>query len=72
MEFLYESIPRQGEVQVCFWNPTLTEDFCKIDRGLFEKKARRRQKKFGVPFPFFKNLSVFGKKFEKLTGFQRF
>ena len=45
MEFLYESIPRQGEVQVCFWNPTLTEDFCKIDRGLFEKKSPAQAEK---------------------------
>ena len=45
--------------------PTLTEDFRKIDRGLFWKKARRRRNNFGVPF--FKNLTVFGKNFEKLT-----
>ena len=50
--------------------PTLTEDFRKIDRGLFWKKARRRRKIFGVPF--FKNLTVFGKKIRKINGFLAF
>ena len=50
--------------------PTLTEDFRKIDRGLFRKKARRRRKIFGVPF--FKNLTVFGKKLKNKRFFNGF
>ena len=66
--FNMESYPVKGEVKyVCFWTPlTLTEDFRKIDRGPFYKKARRRRKIFGIPF--FKNLWFF----EKLREFNGF
>ena len=65
-----QSIPRHrgGRVKYVFDPPTLTEDFRKINRGLFRKKGRRRRKIFGVPF--FKNLTVFGEKNRKINGIQ--
>ena len=62
--FYTKGIPRhRGGWSMFLTPPTLTEDFRKIDRGLFWKKARRRRKIFGVPF--FKKFDGFWKKNSK-------
>ena len=61
-----ETIPRRGGVKYVFDPPSLTEDFCKIDRGLFFK-GRRRRKNFEVHF--FSKIWRFFEKFRNLNGF---
>ena len=48
--------------------PTLTEDFRKIDRGLFRKKSPAQAKNFWGPF--FQKFDGFWKKIRKINGFE--
>ena len=62
--------PVEGGGQVCYCPPlSLTEDFRKIDRGLFRKKGRHRRENCEVPF--FQKIDGFFNKFQKCIGFQQ-
>ena len=61
-------IPRhRGGWSMFLTPPTLTEDFRKIDRGLFRKKSPPQAKNFWGPF--FQKFDGFWKKIRKINGF---
>ena len=68
---MYKTYPVKGGPNVFGHTPTptLTEDFRKIDRGLFRKKPAAGENFWGLVL---KNFNGLFEKFRKVNGFERF